>query len=54
MAEATLVAPRPRFCALSNARLAAAGFTMPRWQDALARWLAPRRPPGQPAAAPAR
>ena len=44
MAAATLVAPRPRFCALSNARLAAAGFAMPPWQDALARWLEPRRP----------
>ena len=54
MAEAKLIAPRPRFCALSNARLAAAGFTMPRWQHALARWLAPRRPPGRSAAASAR
>ncbi len=37
-------AARPRFCALSNARLAAAGHVMPSWQDALARWLgtAPR------------
>ncbi len=30
-------APRPRFCALSNAKLAAAGIVMPRWEEALAR-----------------
>ena len=34
-----LRAPRPRFCALSNRKLAAAGFPMPNWRDALARWL---------------
>ena len=45
MAEAALKAPRPRYCALSNARLAAAGFPMPAWQDALRRWLAIRRLP---------
>jgi dTDP-4-dehydrorhamnose reductase len=38
------LAPRPRFCALSNRKLAAAGFEMPTWQDALRRWLAARRP----------
>jgi dTDP-4-dehydrorhamnose reductase len=38
-----LVAPRPRYCALSNAKLAAAGVTMPTWQDALARFLVPTR-----------
>jgi dTDP-4-dehydrorhamnose reductase len=32
-------AHRPRFCALSNRKLAAAGFVMPAWQDALTRWL---------------
>ncbi len=32
-------ATRPRFCALSNAKLAAAGFLMPTWQDALRRWV---------------
>jgi dTDP-4-dehydrorhamnose reductase len=42
-----LVAARPRFCALSNRKLAAAGFVMPAWQDALGRWLAVR---GRPAA----
>lgn len=36
---ANLKAPRPRYCALSNAKLAAAGVTMPSWQDALARHL---------------
>ncbi|MGE3577106.1 MAG: NAD(P)-dependent oxidoreductase [Vicinamibacterales bacterium] len=46
-------APRPRYCALSNARLAAAGFPMPAWQDALQRWLGPMAgtaPPGSPRA----
>ena len=38
--EAKLRAVRPRYCALSNAKLAAAGFAMPTWQDALARYLA--------------
>jgi dTDP-4-dehydrorhamnose reductase len=37
---ANLVAPRPRYCALSNAKLAAAGVVMPHWKDALARFLA--------------
>jgi dTDP-4-dehydrorhamnose reductase len=45
--HAALKAPRPRYCALSNAKLAAAGFTMPPWPDALGRWLASR---GEPAA----
>ena len=35
-----LPAPRPKFSALANARLAAAGISMPTWQDALARHLA--------------
>jgi dTDP-4-dehydrorhamnose reductase len=39
MAEATLKANRPVYCALSNRRLAAAGFPMPDWRDALTRWL---------------
>jgi len=42
MAQLTLKAPRPRFCALSTAKLAAAGFAMPTWQDALRRWLTAR------------
>jgi dTDP-4-dehydrorhamnose reductase len=32
-------APRPQYCALSNAKLANAGFRMPTWQDALRRYL---------------
>jgi dTDP-4-dehydrorhamnose reductase len=39
---ASFRAPRPRFCALANDKLAAAGFTMPAWTDALARWVAVR------------
>jgi dTDP-4-dehydrorhamnose reductase len=34
-----LPAKRPRYSALSNAKLAAAGFPMPTWQDALQRHL---------------
>jgi dTDP-4-dehydrorhamnose reductase len=46
MDQVRLKAPRPRYCALSNAKLAAAGFAMPHWRDALARWIATRgRPP---------
>ena len=40
--ELNLRAPRPRFCALSNRRLAAAGVEMPHWRDALARYAAIR------------
>ena len=39
---AGLRAPRPRYCALSNAKLAAAGVVMPTWQDALRRYLTSR------------
>ena len=39
MSEAKYVAARPLFCALSSRKLAAAGFTMPPWQDAVRRWL---------------
>ena len=45
MAEVKLRARRPLYCALSNARIAAAGAVMPAWQDALARHLAGRRQP---------
>ena len=38
-----LRAPRPRFCALSNRRLAAVGVEMPHWRDALARYARVRR-----------
>ncbi len=34
-----LRAARPRFCALSNEKLRAAGFSMPPWRDALDRYL---------------
>ncbi|MEQ1572668.1 MAG: dTDP-4-dehydrorhamnose reductase [Vicinamibacterales bacterium] len=44
--QVTLRASRPRFCALSNEKLRAAGFSMPTWQDAVRRWLATRRPSG--------
>ncbi len=35
--QVTLKASRPRYCALANGKLAAAGIAMPAWQDALAR-----------------
>jgi dTDP-4-dehydrorhamnose reductase len=37
--EVKLLARRPQYCALSNQRLANAGIDMPRWEDALARYL---------------
>ena len=37
--DVLLPAARPRFAALSNAKLARAGFVMPSWQDAIARYL---------------
>ena len=37
--DVKLRAPRPVFCALSNAKLAGLGITMPGWQDALRRFL---------------
>ena len=36
-------AARPRFCALSNEKIVAAGARMPAWEDALDRYLAARR-----------
>jgi len=39
MASASLVAPRPKFAALSNGKLAAQGIAMPTWQDALRRHI---------------
>jgi dTDP-4-dehydrorhamnose reductase len=42
--DVTLRASRPQFAALSNAKLAAAGYTMPTWQDAIARYLSSRTP----------
>ena len=41
-ADAVTVATRPRFCALSNAKLTAAGISMPAWQHALRRHVAVR------------
>ena len=41
--ELKLRAPRPRFCALSNRKLAAAGVEMPHWRDAVARYARGRR-----------
>ena len=37
--SANLNAPRPRYCALCNAKLGAAAYVMPTWQDALERYL---------------
>ncbi|HEY6507914.1 MAG TPA: dTDP-4-dehydrorhamnose reductase [Vicinamibacterales bacterium] len=39
MDELKLKAARPRYCALATAKVAAEGFVMPPWQDAVARWL---------------
>jgi dTDP-4-dehydrorhamnose reductase len=47
--EVRFIAARPRFCALSNRKLAAAGFEMPSWQDAVQRWLAARHLPDRAA-----
>ena len=41
--ELELRAPRPRFCALSTCKLAAAGVEMPHWRDTLARYARVRR-----------
>ena len=42
LADYRFRAPRPAYCALSNARLAAAGVPMPTWEDAVARYAAHR------------
>jgi dTDP-4-dehydrorhamnose reductase len=42
MGEVTMRAARPRYCALSNAKITAAGVPMPSWEDALDRYLAAR------------
>jgi dTDP-4-dehydrorhamnose reductase len=40
VADVKLPAARPKYCALSNAKLAAAiGYEIPSWQDALSRYL---------------
>jgi dTDP-4-dehydrorhamnose reductase len=41
--DVKLKARRPQFCALDTGKLAAAGFSMPVWTDALARWLTEAR-----------
>jgi dTDP-4-dehydrorhamnose reductase len=40
MADVRFRAARPLYCALSNAKLRAAGIEMPAWQDAVQRFLA--------------
>ncbi len=40
VADVTMAAARPQYAALSNRKLAAAGVTMPAWEDALRRYLA--------------
>lgn len=42
LADVSLRAARPRYCVMTNRKLAAAGFEMPTWRDALARWLKTR------------
>jgi len=42
-AATSMKAARPRFAALDNSRLAAAGYVMPTWQDALDRYLSFRQ-----------
>ena len=42
MAEADLPTPRPRFAALSNAKLERTGIVMPTWQEALRRYVEAR------------
>jgi dTDP-4-dehydrorhamnose reductase len=37
--DLSLPAPRPQFAALSNEKLARAGFSMPSWQDAIGRYV---------------
>jgi dTDP-4-dehydrorhamnose reductase len=39
MADVTLRAPRPLYCAMSNQKLQEAGVEMPAWQDALRRYV---------------
>ena len=43
MNQVAFKAARPQFCALAGRKLAAAGFTMPTWNDALRRWLTERQ-----------
>lgn len=43
MADVTLRAQRPQFCALSNQKMREAGAPMPLWQDALSRFVSEMR-----------
>ena len=43
MADVTLRAQRPAYCALSNHKLQALGISMPSWRDGLARYVAEMR-----------
>lgn len=45
--EFPTVAPRPRFCALSNQKLVRLGFDMPTWKTALRQHLASRQVPAR-------
>jgi dTDP-4-dehydrorhamnose reductase len=42
VADVSMRASRPQYCALSNDKLAGAGAPMPTWQDAVARYVAKR------------
>jgi len=42
LADVKMRAARPQYCALSNAKLASVGVTMPTWQDALDRYVSSR------------
>lgn len=46
VAQVTLRAARPKYCVLSNEKLARAGVAMPSWQDALSRYLEKRKARG--------
>jgi dTDP-4-dehydrorhamnose reductase len=41
----SFTAKRPKYCALSNEKLASVGIVMPPWQDALARYVGKLTPP---------
>lgn len=43
MADVNTPAARPRYCALSNDKILGAGAVMPRWEDALERYLKARQ-----------
>lgn len=42
LADVRFRAPRPAYCALSNAKLAGVGVSLPSWEDAVARYAAHR------------